>query len=228
VFIKAPGGKSVLDTHGFCLCIQKFSDRLKACEGLLNELDNRIGDGDHGTNMVRGFSLASADLTTNLPVDIGAGATRVAMALLSNVGGASGPLYGTAFLRFGSAWKGMNRVDHDAVAAGVRSALEGIQTRGKAEVGDKTMVDVWSAFVAGLSSSDESPKKWIVAALGAQQAAKATKDMTARRGRAAYLGERSIGVADPGSISSAMLLEELVDSMVGGVERIEWQSLALY
>jgi dihydroxyacetone kinase-like protein len=210
------------------LCIQRFSDRLKECEELLNELDNRIGDGDHGTNMVRGFSLASAEITENLPLDIGAGATRVGMALLSKVGGASGPLYGTAFLRFGSSWKGTNRVDHDAFAAGVRAALEGIQTRGKAEVGDKTMVDVWSAFVGGLSASDDSPSQWNVAILGAQHAAKATKDMAARRGRAAYLGERSIGVADPGSISSAMFLEELVDAMVGGVERIEWHSLALY
>lgn len=172
----------------------------------LIELDRLIGDGDHGENMDRGFTAVVERLDPP-PADAPAVLKLAATTLLSTVGGAAGPLYGTAFLR-GAACAA--HLDSRGVAEVLAAALEGIVARGKADVGDKTMVDAWVPAVAAAreaAASGASPAATLRAAADAAAAgARATEAMVARKGRASYLGERSVGHRDPGAESSALLL----------------------
>lgn len=173
----------------------------------LIELDRAIGDGDHGENMDRGFSAVVARLEPP-PPDV-AGVLRLAAAtLISTVGGAAGPLYGTAFLRAAGAATG--DLEADGVADVLEAGLGGIVARGRAEVGDKTMVDAWAPAVAAAraaATAGASPAAALRAAARAAAAgAAATEPLVARKGRASYLGERSAGHRDPGAESSALLL----------------------
>lgn len=178
----------------------------KAAE--LNELDRAIGDGDHGTNMSRGLASAlTIALDSHTPPT--ASLKQVGMALVSTVGGASGPLFGTFFLSVGQTWQTPSTTA--GVARAVRAGLEGVMARGKAVEGDKTMVD---ALAAAVTSLDDSVARGLplteALRLGAEAAhagAEATRSMVARRGRASYLGERSVGHLDPGAVSSALILE---------------------
>jgi phosphoenolpyruvate---glycerone phosphotransferase subunit DhaL len=174
----------------------------------LIELDRAIGDGDHGENMDRGFTAVGAKLAGATPSAPGEVLKTVATTLMSTVGGAAGPLYGTAFLRGSKAADGA--LDAAGVAAVLEAALEGIQARGKAEAGEKTMVDAWlPAAQAARSAADDGsgPVEALRAAADAAAAgAEATEPMVARKGRASYLGERSAGHRDPGAQSSALLL----------------------
>ncbi len=182
---------------------QVFADHV----GELNELDRAIGDADHGTNMFRGMETA-----LTIPMDADMSPTdslkRVGMALVSTIGGASGPLFGTFFLRVGQNWQTPATIDGVAVA--VRSGLEGVMSRGKAAEGDKTMVDAIAPAVASLEDSvrKQLPLKEAMelGARAADEGARSTLNMIARRGRASYLGERSIGHLDPGAVSSALIL----------------------
>ena len=175
--------------------------------GELNELDRAIGDADHGTNMSRGMETA-----LTIPIDADMSPTdslkRVGMALVSTIGGASGPLFGTFFLRVGQNWQSPPTADGVAVA--LRSALDGVMSRGKAVEGDKTMVDAIAPAVASLEDSarQQLPLREALelGARAADEGARATLEMLARRGRASYLGERSIGHLDPGAVSSALIL----------------------
>ncbi|MDO5701587.1 MAG: dihydroxyacetone kinase subunit DhaL [Bowdeniella nasicola] len=176
----------------------------------LIELDRAIGDGDHGENMDRGFTA----VRTSLPMledaaGISGALASVAMTLMSTVGGAAGPLYGTAFLRAGRAVG--EEVDAEGIATLLRAAADGIASRGKAEPGEKTMVDAWMpAAHAAREAADAgaSPTEvWQAAARAAREGAKATIPLVATKGRASYLGERSMGHQDPGATSSALLLE---------------------
>lgn len=216
----------MLTTETFSTFIANYARRLADLQETLNTLDNNIGDGDHGTNMARGFKAASEQLAAKPATDVGGACNTVGMALLSSVGGASGPLYATVFMRFATAWKGMMSVDATNFAAGIAAALEGLQARGKADVGDKTMIDVWHPVNQILKNIQETTALQAVVET-AGTAALATKPRIAKKGRAAYLGERSVGHCDPGSISSAVLFEELVDATIGGVERKPWPKLAL-
>lgn len=176
----------------------------------LIELDRVIGDGDHGENLDRGFQAVAAglaDSTFTTPAEV---FKFAAQTLLSTVGGASGPLLGTAFLR---AAKAAKAVDSPQLSAAdslqiLQAALTGIQERGKAVPGEKTMVDAWSAALAAAQAASqvEPCKIWEAAAAGAAKGAAATADLCARKGRASYLGERSIGHLDPGAVSSAYIL----------------------
>ncbi|MET1052067.1 MAG: dihydroxyacetone kinase subunit DhaL [Mycetocola sp.] len=174
-------------------------------------LDRDIGDGDHGENMDRGFSAVLAKLD-DLPGDaIPADVLKlVATTLISTVGGASGPLYGTAYLKAAGAVAGQNALDSAAVAALLRAARDGIVLRGKAEAGDKTMIDAWSPAVAAADAAvDDGASEVAVleaAADAAEGGAVATEPLVARKGRASYLGERAIGHRDPGAQSTALLL----------------------
>jgi dihydroxyacetone kinase-like protein len=174
----------------------------------LIELDRAIGDGDHGENMDRGFTAVVARLDPP-PADVQAALKLAAATLISTVGGAAGPLYGTAFLR--AAAVAPARLDADAVAGVLAAALGGIVARGKAEVGDKTMVDAWSPAVEAASAAaraGEGPAAALRAAADAAGAgALATEPLVARKGRASYLGERSAGHRDPGAQSTALLLD---------------------
>ncbi|MFD1504594.1 dihydroxyacetone kinase subunit L [Georgenia yuyongxinii] len=174
----------------------------------LIELDRAIGDGDHGENMDRGFTAVTAKLAATRPESAGEVLKTVATTLMSTVGGAAGPLYGTAFLRGAKAADG--ELDAAGVAAVLEAALEGIKARGKAETGEKTMVDAWTpAAEAARAAADagRSPVEALRAAADAAAAgADATVPMVATKGRASYLGERSAGHRDPGAESSSLLL----------------------
>ena len=175
----------------------------------LVDLDRAIGDGDHGENMDRGFKAAVEALGQAQPGSVAEVLKTVAKTLMSTVGGAAGPLYGTAFLRASKA-AGDGELDGAGVAAVIAGALEGIQARGKATTGEKTMVDAWTpaleaARVAAEAGSD--PVAVLEAAATAAEAgAAATEPMRATKGRASYLGERSIGHLDPGAVSTSLIL----------------------
>ena len=184
----------------------------------LTKLDSEIGDGDHGNNMNRGFQtvlerLESADPAT--PADV---LKAVSMALIGKVGGAAGPLYGTAFLRASTALSGKEEISAEDAAAALEAALGGIKQRGKAEVGDKTIVDALAPAVeaakeaAGGGSVAEVFRS---AAGAAKEGAESTVPLTARRGRASYLGARAAEHQDPGATSTYMLLDAAARALEG-------------
>jgi phosphoenolpyruvate---glycerone phosphotransferase subunit DhaL len=175
----------------------------------LIELDRAIGDSDHGENMDRGFQAVLDKLAENPPETPGAALKLAAMALMSKVGGAAGPLYGTAFLRAATALGDTAYIDAQALAAALAAARDGIVARGKAEPGDKTMVDAWTPAVeaaTAAASAGDALSVLIAAAEAAEAGAVATDPLVARKGRASYLGERSAGHRDPGAASSALIL----------------------
>ena len=176
----------------------------------LIELDRPIGDSDHGENMDRGFKAVMDKLAEAPPETPGAALKLTAMTLMSKVGGAAGPLYGTAFLRAATALGDTSDVDAATLAAALQAARDGIVVRGKAESGDKTMVDAWTPAIeaaAAAGGGDGDVRKVLLAAAEAAEAgAVSTDPMLARKGRASYLGERSIGHRDPGAVSSALIL----------------------
>ncbi|MEW5956628.1 MAG: dihydroxyacetone kinase subunit DhaL [Chloroflexota bacterium] len=177
----------------------------------LTDLDSAIGDADHGINMDRGFTNAKADLDKNNPQDPGGVLKIVAMALIRTVGGAAGPLYGTFFMRASTACANKTELEPVDVVALFEAGLEGVLQRGKAELNDKTMVDALTpglnamkqALANGANLSDILQKG--VAA--AEEGMKNTIPLQARKGRASYLGERSIGHQDPGATSSYLMLK---------------------
>lgn len=177
----------------------------------LIELDRAIGDSDHGENMDRGFKAVIEKLADSPPETPGAALKLTAMALLSKVGGAAGPLYGTAFLRASTTLGDAPDIDPAGLAAAFRAARDGVVARGKAESGDKTMVDAWTpaveAAAAAAAAGDGDVLKVLLAAAEAAEAgAVATDPLIARKGRASYLGERSAGHRDPGAVSTALIL----------------------
>ena len=179
----------------------------------LVDLDRAIGDGDHGENMDRGFKAAVEALGQAQPGSVAEVLKTVAKTLMSTVGGAAGPLYGTAFLRASKA-AGDGDLDGAGVAAVIAGALDGIQARGKATTGEKTMVDAWTpaleAARAAAESGSDSAAVLEAAATAAEAGAAATEPMRATKGRASYLGERSIGHLDPGAVSTSLILRAAV------------------
>ena len=179
----------------------------------LVDLDRAIGDGDHGENMDRGFKAAVEALGQAQPASVAEVLKTVAKTLMSTVGGAAGPLYGTAFLRASKA-AGDGELDGPGVAAVIAGALDGIQARGKATTGEKTMVDAWTPALEAARAAAESggdPAAVLEAAATAAEAgAAATEPMRATKGRASYLGERSIGHLDPGAVSTSLILRAAV------------------
>ncbi|MBT9259824.1 MAG: dihydroxyacetone kinase subunit L [Clostridiales bacterium] len=189
--------------------IRRYAELIAAHKEELTQLDAAIGDADHGTNMDRGMKAALEKLPSEgTPGDI---LKAVAMALISHVGGAAGPLYGTAFLRASQSLGNDREVSPEAMARAFAAALKGIQDRGKAVLGDKTMVDAFQPAVEAMEKALQEGKPWKEALQAAYEAAKEGSDATiplvARKGRASYLGERSAGHRDPGSLSTALLFE---------------------
>jgi phosphoenolpyruvate---glycerone phosphotransferase subunit DhaL len=172
---------------------------------VLTDLDAAIGDADHGNNMSRGMAAVVADLSGTT---VAALAKRAGMTLVSSVGGASGPLYGTFFLRFASAAGEVNELDASSFAVAMRAGLDGLVSRGKAEVGDKTMVDALAPAVEALERNRAQPLSACLDAArrAADEGRDATVAMVARKGRASYLGDRSVGHQDPGATSAALLI----------------------
>jgi dihydroxyacetone kinase-like protein len=183
-------------------------------------LDREIGDGDHGENLDRGFSAALPKLAELAPDATPADALKlVATTLISTVGGAAGPLYGTAYLKAAAAVAGAPELDGPALVALLTAARDGIVLRGKADAGDKTMVDAWTPAVeaasAALAEGADEAGVLDAAATAAERGAKATEPLVARKGRASYLGERAIGHRDPGAQSSALILRVAADAAAG-------------
>ena len=185
----------------------------------LIDLDRDIGDGDHGENMDRGFTAALAALESAEDADISGVLKTVAKTLMSTVGGAAGPLYGTAFLRASKAAAGGGELDGAGVAAIIAGALEGIQARGKATTGEKTMVDAWSpaceAARAAVAAGGDASAVLEAAETAAEAGARATEPLRATKGRASYLGERSIGHLDPGAVSTSLILRAAARAAAG-------------
>jgi dihydroxyacetone kinase-like protein len=182
----------------------------------LIELDRAIGDGDHGENLDRGFRAVTAKLDTEVPETPGAAFKLAAMTLMSKVGGAAGPLYGTAFLRAATAAGDARALNAPALAAALAAGRDGVVARGKAETGDKTMIDAWTPAVeaaAAAADSGATPAQLLdEAATAAEAGAVATEPLVARKGRASYLGERSAGHRDPGAASSALILRAAAEA----------------
>ena len=185
--------------------LQEFARLIAGQRAELSELDAAIGDGDHGTNMDRGMQAVLAGLSGETIGDL---VKQAGMTLVSTVGGASGPLYGTFFLRFAASAGAARDIDATQFAAAMRAGLDGIVARGKAEPEDKTMFDALAPAVQTLEIGAASPfaETLRAAADAADKGRDATIEMLARKGRASYLGERSIGHQDPGATSAALLL----------------------
>jgi phosphoenolpyruvate---glycerone phosphotransferase subunit DhaL len=182
----------------------------------LTKLDSAIGDADHGINMNRGMSAALAKLDGLENGDVGTLLKTVGMALISTVGGAGGPLYGTLFLQMGTATAGKSELGPEDWQAALEAALAGVQMRGKAEAGDKTMVDALlpgrDALAQALAEGAEFGDALQRSATAAEEGMQATVPLVARKGRASYLGERSAGHQDPGATSTYLLLKTAADT----------------
>jgi dihydroxyacetone kinase-like protein len=198
-----------LTVDDFSRWLRRFADDVHANAGLLTELDSAIGDADHGTNMDRGMKAVVAAIDAGGLESPDQLFKKVGMTLVSTVGGASGPLYGTFFLRLGGSLQGVDDVDAKALGAALRAGVEGIVARGKAELDDKTMYDAWAP---ALDAYDGTVDAGVARALEAAAAAAAAgrdraTPLVARKGRASYLGERSADHQDPGATSTTLLLE---------------------
>jgi dihydroxyacetone kinase-like protein len=197
--------------------IRTFAARVEANKEYLTQLDAAIGDADHGINMHRGMSavLGKVDAQSG-DEDVGALLKTVGMTLVSTVGGAGGPLYGTLFLQMGTAASGKGELSPDDWAAALEAGIAGVQARGKAEPGDKTMIDALmpgrDALKAALANGATLADALTQSAAAAEQGVRDTVPMVARKGRASYLGDRSAGHQDPGATSSHLLLEAAAET----------------
>ncbi|HEU4571307.1 MAG TPA: dihydroxyacetone kinase subunit DhaL [Candidatus Limnocylindrales bacterium] len=192
-----------------------FADRIHAARDELTALDSAIGDADHGINMDRGMTAVREVLPSLRDGDLGTMLKQTGMKLISTVGGASGPLYGTFFLRMGTALGEAHEASPQQLADAVAAGLEGVVMRGKAELDDKTMVDAMTPATAALREGAATSWKEALST-GAQRAAEGRDRITplvARKGRASYLGERSANHQDPGATSTTILFESLRDAM---------------
>jgi dihydroxyacetone kinase-like protein len=193
--------------------IRRYAEIIAENRMELVRLDTAIGDGDHGTNMDRGMKKAVEKLDGTDGGDIGADLKAVGMALVSSVGGAAGPLYGTLFLQMGMAAAGKDELDLDGWTAAVEAGVKGVQARGKAEAGDKTMIDALLPAIDALKEGGEIGEALTRSADAAEEGMKATIPMEARKGRASYLGPRSVGHQDPGATSSHLLLRTAAETL---------------
>ncbi|MGZ4221950.1 MAG: dihydroxyacetone kinase subunit DhaL [Solirubrobacteraceae bacterium] len=195
--------------------MQRFASSMAEHRQELVALDTAIGDGDHGTNMDRGMRKALEKLESQEQADAGAVLKTVAMALISNVGGAAGPLYGTLLLQMGTALAGKDNIELATYTEAWRKGIQGVQARGKAELGDKTMVD---ALVPGVEALDKAPdldSGLREAVSAAESGMRDTIPLVARKGRASYLGERSKDHQDPGATSTFYLYQTAADALTG-------------
>lgn len=204
---------AAVDTVVLTDWVSRFGAAVTEKRDWLTELDSAIGDADHGANMARGMSAVGEKLSAGAPGTVDELLKTVGMTLVSSVGGASGPLYGTFFLRMGMAAGPVTALDGPALAGALRAGLDGIVARGKAEAGDKTMFDAMAPAVDAMDAALAAGASVPDAAKAASDAAAAGRDATlplvARKGRASYLGERSAGHLDPGAASTAILFDTL-------------------
>jgi len=199
--------------------LRRFTELVTDQRAYLTELDSAIGDADHGANMSRGMTAVIEKLDGATPGAADELFKTVGMTLVTSVGGASGPLYGTFFLRMGMTAGAVASFDGAALGTALRAGLEGVVARGKAEAGDKTMFDAMEpalrAYDAALKDGSTVPQAAAAAAKAAEAGRDATAPLVARKGRASYLGERSAGHLDPGATSTALLFQALAETLSG-------------
>ncbi len=204
-------GTVAIDSAALRSWLTLLAQEVSANHDYLTQLDSAIGDADHGSNLDRGFTAVVAALESDLPATPAALFKTVGMTLVSKVGGASGPLYGTLFLRMAASADAQPELDGPAFAAALRAGLGGVLARGRAEAGDKTMYDALAPACDALDAELASGRSFSEALAAAASAAAAGRDATtpmlAKKGRASYLGERSVGHQDPGATSTAMLVD---------------------
>ena len=206
-------------TEKFLELLDKAADEIIENEEFLTDLDRKIGDSDHGINMKRGFGEIKKMLPEYKELEVSEILTKCAMTLMTKVGGASGPLYGTAFMKAGIALKGKDKneiLNNSVLCNALNEAVTGIKERGKAEKGDKTMIDVLMPALEEFSAAQETEsKKEILKRMveKAREALEYTKTIPAKKGRASYLGERSIGTEDPGAYSSYLILKSISENL---------------
>jgi len=201
-------------------CVREFARVIGENAQFLTDLDAAIGDADHGINMDRGMTAVLGALDEAAPADMAALCKQVGMTLVKAVGGASGPLYGTFFLRMAGAFGAGESVDAVDFAKALRAGVEGVVQRGRAEAGDKTLFDALAPALDALDATLASGGGLAVALADATVAAEkgrdATESMAARKGRASYLGQRSVGHMDPGATSAAMLIAAAASAFATG------------
>src|SRR3954454_6550785 len=206
-----------VDVEAMIRWIRMFAEQIAGHRELLTQLDSAIGDADHGANMARGMTAVVATLDRSTPASAAALLKQVGMTLVSTVGGASGPLYGTFFLRMATASGEVPALDSPALAKALRAGLDGVVYRGKAEAGDKTMFDALAPAIDALDSalSTDAPLREALGAAtrAAENGRDATIPMLARKGRASYLGERSVGHQDPGATSATLLVAAAANAL---------------
>ncbi|WGV28740.1 dihydroxyacetone kinase subunit DhaL [Halotia branconii] len=207
----------MVDKEQILQWLQAFTTEIEKNKEYLTELDAVIGDADHGINMDRGFKKAIAQLPNVTEQDIGNILKTVSMTLISSIGGASGPLYGTFFLRASTVVAGKSELTAQDLLEMLQAGLDGVLQRGKAQLGDKTMVDVLSPAVVAFGQA-VGTNKVILPAMqqaiaAAQEGLQNTIPMLAKKGRASYLGERSMGHQDPGATSSYLMLKSLLETL---------------
>lgn len=191
--------------------------RMEEQKGRLCELDGLIGDADHGIAMENGFTavknaLAGIDASSADPTTV---LNTAAKAFLNAVGASSGPLYATALMRGAAAVKGKTALSDADVVAMIQAMAKGIQDRGKAEIGDKTMIDAWIPAANALSAGSDLKSSLDAAVIAAEAGAEATKQMVAKKGRSERLGDRSLGAMDPGAASAVVIIETMRDALTG-------------
>ncbi|MBQ6005049.1 MAG: dihydroxyacetone kinase subunit L [Selenomonadaceae bacterium] len=204
-----------MDTKKILAIIAAIAKKIEAEKDFLTQLDNEIGDGDHGINLARGFKSVEEKLSTFADKDIGAILKGVGTQLVSTVGGASGPLYGTAFMKAGNVCKGKTELTDAEFAAALEAAINGVKMRGKAVEGEKTMLDALCPAYKALKDGLDAGKNLVDALSDGVDAAangvEYTKTIIATKGRASYLKERSLGHQDPGATSSLFMLQTMLE-----------------
>lgn len=197
--------------------MKAISEKIEEEKDTLTELDNAIGDGDHGINMARGAKAVMEKIPLLITKDSGAIFKGIGMAIVSSVGGASGALYGTAFMKAGDVLKGKMELSPEDFLAAFSASVTGIKMRGKSTIGEKTMLDALCPAERAMREAIQAKKSLkdalLAAADEAEKGAERTKDLIATKGRASYLGERSLGHRDPGAVSSSFMLRAMADTL---------------
>ena len=206
-----------MNTISMLEILSKMSDKMEEEKDFLTELDNAIADGDHGINMAKGFSVVASKIDQLKEQNLGSALKTVGMTLVSAVGGSAGPLYGTAFMKAGMALADKTTMDINDFLVCLKAAVDGIMMRGRAVKGEKTMLD---AMIPALETMEKANEKGLSAKEVLNEGVKAafdgveyTKTIAATKGRASYIGQRSIGHQDPGATSFAFLLDVVAKAL---------------
>lgn len=202
-----------IDSAALLDILQQMAKKIESEKDYLTELDNEIADGDHGINLARGFAAVEEKIPTLGGKDISSILKTAGMQLVSKVGGASGALYGTFFMKAGMAAKGLTVLDGTALVTVLNAGIEGVKSRGKSTTGEKTMLDAWvpavEALDAGIKAGKSLGEALADAVTAAAKGVEYTKTIIATKGRASYIGERSLGHQDPGATSTLYMLQVL-------------------